>query len=57
MPPKTPKQLMKELRKRNKDRPADGYSMTAEGMKAEDPSRGDFLGNLEKVAAKRNEQE
>ena len=48
--PKTPKELLAELLKRNKDRPADGHSMTAEGVKTPDPSRGDFLGNLEKAA-------
>jgi hypothetical protein len=51
MPPKTPKQLLRELRKRNKDRPADGHSMTAEGMKTPDPKRGEFFGNLEKASA------
>ncbi len=48
--PKTPKQLLHQLKKRNKDRPADGHSMTAEGVKVPNPSRGDFFGNLKKVS-------
>jgi hypothetical protein len=48
--PKTPRQLLDQLLKRNKDRPADGHSMTAEGMKAPNPTRGEFLGNLEKAS-------
>lgn len=48
--PKTPKQLLDQLKRRNKGRPADGHSMTAEGMKAENPSRGEFFSNLEKVS-------
>jgi hypothetical protein len=49
MPPKTPGELLKKLTKRNKDRPADGHSMTAEGQKVPNPTRGEFLGNLEKA--------
>ena len=49
MPPKTPKQLLDQLLKRNTDRPADDHSMTAEGMKAPNPSRSEFFGNLEKT--------
>jgi hypothetical protein len=48
--PKTPKQLLDQLKKRNKDRPADGHSMTAEGQKVENPTRGDFFSNLEKAS-------
>jgi hypothetical protein len=48
--PKTSKKLLDQLLKRNKDRPADGHSLTAEGMKAENPSRGEFSKNLEKVS-------
>jgi len=51
MPPKTPKQLLRELRDRNKDRPADDHSLTAEGMKTPDPVRGDFFANLEKASS------
>ena len=50
MPPKTPKQLKEQVEKRNEDRPADGHSLTAEGLKVENPSRGDFFGNLEKAS-------
>jgi len=52
MPPKTPSELLKLLKKRNKDRPADDHSMTAEGMKAENPTRGEFFSNLEKASKK-----
>jgi hypothetical protein len=38
MPPKTPRQLEREFKRRNKDRPADGTSITAEGMKVDKPS-------------------
>lgn len=50
MPPKTPKQLRDQIKKRNKDRPADDQSMTAEGQKVPNPSRGEFFGNLEKAS-------
>lgn len=50
MPPKTPKRLRDQIKKRNKDRPADGHSMTAEGMKAENPKRDEFFSNLEKAS-------
>lgn len=50
MPSKTPKQLLDQLLKRNKDRPADGHSLTAEGLKTENPSRGEFFKNLEKAS-------
>jgi hypothetical protein len=50
MPPKTPKQLRDKVAKRNKDRPADDHSMTAEGQKVPNPSRGEFFGNLEKAS-------
>jgi hypothetical protein len=50
MPPKTPKQLLDQVLKRNKDRPADGNSMTAEGQKVPNPTRGEFFKNLEKAA-------
>lgn len=50
MPPKTPKQLLHQLRKRNKERPADDHSMTAEGQKVPNPSRGEFFKNLEKAS-------
>jgi hypothetical protein len=50
MPPKTPKQLLEQVLKRNKDRPADDHSLTAEGLKVENPSRGEFFSNLEKAA-------
>jgi hypothetical protein len=50
MPPKTPSELLKRLKKRNKDRPADGQSMTAEGVKTENPTRGEFFSNLEKAS-------
>lgn len=50
MPPKTPKQLLDQILKRNKDRPADGHSMTAEGQKTPNPARGEFFSNLEKVS-------
>lgn len=51
MPPKTPSELLKALKKRNKDRPADGHSATAEGQKVPNPTRGEFFGNLEKASA------
>ena len=54
MPPKTPKQLLRELKKRNKDRPADDHSMTAEGLKTPNPSRGEFCKNLEKASKPEN---
>lgn len=50
MPPKTPSELLKQLSKRNKDRPADDQSMTAEGQKVPNPTRGEFFGNLEKLS-------
>lgn len=50
MPPKTPSELRKALKKRNKDRPADDHSMTAEGQKVENPTRGEFFSNLEKAS-------
>jgi hypothetical protein len=50
MPPKTPKQLLEQVLKRNKDRPADDHSLTAEGLKVPNPSREDFFGNLEKAS-------
>ena len=50
MPPKTPKQLLDQLLKRNEDRPADDQSMTAEGQKVPNPSRGEFFGTLEKAS-------
>ncbi|MGH3431057.1 MAG: hypothetical protein ACRDQZ_26385 [Mycobacteriales bacterium] len=54
MPPKTPKQLLDQLLKRNNDRPADDHSMTTEGMKAPNPSRDEFLANLEKASEPRD---
>lgn len=50
MPPKKPKKLRVQLRKRNKDRPADDHSMTADGMKTPNPTRGEFFSNLEKAS-------
>jgi hypothetical protein len=50
MPPKTPKELADEAAKLNEDRRDDGHSITAGGLKVPNPTRGDFLGNLEKVA-------
>ena len=50
MPSKTPSELLKRLKKRNKDRPADDHSMTAEGQKVPNPARGEFFSNLEKVS-------
>lgn len=50
MPPKTPKQLLAQVLKRNKDRPSDGHSLTAEGVKVPNPKREDFFANLEKAA-------
>lgn len=50
MPPKTPKQLLDQLLKRNKDRPADDHSMTADGMKTPNPQRGEFFKSLEKAS-------
>lgn len=54
--PKTAKQLLDQLRKRNKDRPADDHSMTAEGLKTPNPSRGDFFKNLEKTSRAKPER-
>lgn len=48
--PKTAKQLLDQLLKRNKDRPADDHSMTAEGQKVPNPTRGEFFTNLEKAS-------
>jgi hypothetical protein len=48
--PKTPKQLLDQLLKRNKDRPADDHSMTAEGSRTPNPTRGEFFSNLEKTS-------
>lgn len=50
MPPKKPKQLLRELKKRNKDRPADDDSMTAEGVKVPNPTRGEFFDALGKAS-------
>jgi hypothetical protein len=50
MPPKTPKELKEQAEKQNEDRPADGHSRTAEGLKVPNPSRDDFFGNLSKAS-------
>lgn len=50
MAPKTPSELREQLERENEDQPADGKSKTAEGLEVENPSRGDFFGNLEKVS-------
>ena len=50
MPPKTPKQLREEAEERNRDRPDDGTSMTAGGLKVPNPTRDDFFANMAKVA-------
>ena len=50
MPPKTPKQLREQTEERNKERPADDHSVTAEGMKVKNPTREDFFSNLEKAS-------
>ena len=50
MPPKTPKKLKDQAEKQNADRPADDHSLTAEGLKVPNPSRGDFFSNLEKAS-------
>ena len=50
MPPKTSKELKEQVEKRNEDRPADGHSLTAEGLKVPNPSREDFFSNLEKAS-------
>jgi hypothetical protein len=50
MPSKTAKQLLDQLLKRNKNRPADDHSMTAEGQKVPNPTRGEFFSNLEKAS-------
>jgi len=50
MPPKTPDELRKQIKKQNKDRPAEGKDRTAEGLEVKRPSRESFLGNLKKVS-------
>ncbi len=51
--PKTPDELREQLERENEDQPAEeGKSRTAEGLEVDDPSRGDFFGNLDKVADK-----
>lgn len=52
MAPKTPKELKEQIEAANEERPADAddSSLTAEGLKVPNPTRGDFFSNLEKVA-------
>ena len=50
MAPKTSKKLKDQVEQRNEDRPADGHSLTAEGLKVPNPSREDFFSNLEKAS-------
>lgn len=50
MAPKSPRQLLEQVLKRNRDRPADADSLTAEGLKVPNPTRGEFLGNLDKAS-------
>ncbi|HEY2374210.1 MAG TPA: hypothetical protein VGH82_16945 [Gaiellaceae bacterium] len=49
MAPKTPKQLIEQVLRRNKDRPTDDHSVTAEGLKVPNPTPDDFFGNLAKA--------
>lgn len=57
MPPKTPKELKEQAEKRNKDRPADDHSVTAEGLKVPNPSRKDFFQSLRKAATRADREE
>lgn len=57
MPPKTPKQLADEAAELNENRPDDGHSITAGGLKVPNPSRDDFFSNLEKVADAESQEE
>lgn len=50
MPPKTPKELREQAEKQNTKKPAPGKSRTVEGLEVPNPSRGDFLANLEKAS-------
>ncbi len=51
MPPKTPKELKEQIDAANEERPADAddTSRTAEGLKVPNPTRKDFVGNLQRV--------
>lgn len=51
MAPKTPKELKEQIDAQNAERPADAddSSLTAEGLKVQNPERDDFFENLSKV--------
>ncbi len=52
MPPKTPKQLREEIKRANEEPSEPGRERTAEGMETRTPTRGEFFGNLGKLARK-----
>jgi hypothetical protein len=50
MPPKTSRELKEQIESQQ-DQPAkEGHERTAEGKEVPTPTRGDFLGNLEKAS-------
>jgi hypothetical protein len=50
MPPKDSKDLAEQVRKQNERRPSDDHSLTAEGRKVPNPTRGEFFSNLARVS-------
>lgn len=52
MPPKRPDDLRKQIERANREPSEPGHERTAEGMETRTPSRGEFLGNLGKIARK-----
>lgn len=50
MPPKTPKQLRDEIEAQQEQPAKEGHERTAEGLSVETPTRGEFFGNLDKIA-------
>jgi len=50
MPPKTPKELKREIEEQAKQPAKEGSERTADGLSVETPSRDAFFSNLEKVS-------
>lgn len=51
MPPKTPRELHEQAERQNADNPpAPGHSRTSEGLEIPNPSRQEFLSNIDFVS-------
>jgi hypothetical protein len=52
MPPKTPSELREQIEAQQNEPAAPGHERTAEGMETLTPPKGEFFGNLRKIARK-----